>query len=302
MTQLGIAITLANALLLALAFWCRRRSPLRGYGWIGLGILLLAEALLFLRLRPVTIYFTPIAWSAYLLLLDAMVLAVSGKSRLQDEPRNFLLTALLSIPLWLIFEAYNLRLSNWIYVGLPNNRAAAWFGYAWSFATITPAIFETADLIEALGGFPPARPLKFSTAAQNTMIGFGTACLIAPLLAPQRIAAYLFGLVWVGFVFLLDPINHRLGRASLIRDFAQGRRSRCYSLLLSGWICAWFWEFWNYWAAAKWHYIFPIFQQHKIFEMPALGYLGFLPFALECFVMYTTAAAVLRIESPRQRD
>ena len=302
MTQLGIAITFANALLLALAFWRRRRSSLRFYGWIGLAILLLAEGLLFLRLWPVTLYFTPIAWTAYLLLVDAMVLAVSGKSRLHDEPRTFLLTALLSIPLWLIFEAYNLRLANWTYIGLPNNPAAAWLGYAWSFATITPAIFETADLIEAFGWFPPARPLKFSTPAHNTMIGFGAACLIAPLLAPQRIAAYLFGPVWVGFVFLLDPLNHRLGLASLIRDFAKGRRSRFYSLLLSGWICAWFWEFWNYWAEAKWHYIFPIWQHHKIFEMPALGYLGFLPFALECFVMYTTAVCLLKIESPPRRD
>ena len=302
MTQLGIAITFANALLLGLAFWRRRRSRLRSYGWIGLAILLLAEGLLFLRLWPVTLYFTPIAWTGYLLLVDAMVLAVSGTSRLHHEPRTFLLTALLSIPLWLIFEAYNLRLANWTYVGLPSNRAAAWLGYAWSFATITPAIFETADLIEAFGWFPPARPVKFSTAAQNTMMGFGAVCLLAPLLAPERIATYLFGPVWVGFVLLLDPINHRLGRASLIRDFAEGRRSRLYSLLLSGWICAWFWEFWNYWAEAKWHYIFPIWQHHKIFEMPVLGYLGFLPFALECFVMYVTAVSLLQIGSPPRWD
>ncbi|HXY50351.1 MAG TPA: hypothetical protein VEI01_12925 [Terriglobales bacterium] len=302
MTQLGIAITFANALLLALAFWRCRRSSLCSYGWVGLAMLLLAEGLLFHRLWPVTLYFTPIAWTAYLLLVDAMVLAVSGKSRLHDEPRGFLLIALLSIPLWLIFEAYNLRLANWTYVGLPHNRAAAWLGYAWSFATITPAMFETADLIEAFRWFPPARPVKFSTSAQNTMIGFGAACLIAPLLAPQRIATYLFGLVWVGFVFLLDPINLRLGRASLIRDLAEGRRSRFYALLLSGWICAWFWEFWNYWAQAKWHYVFPIWQQRKIFEMPALGYLGFLPFALECFVMYTTAVSLLKFESPPRRN
>ena len=53
------------------------------------------------------------------------------------------------------------------------------------------------------------------------------------------------------------------------------------------------WEFWNNWAAAKWNYIFPMFQRWKIFEMPAPGYLGFLPFALECFAMYVTAAWLL---------
>ena len=50
--------------------------------------------------------------------------------------------------------------------------------------------------------------------------------------------------------------------------------------------------------AAKWHYIFPMFQQWKIFEMPAPGYLGFLPFALECFVMYVSASALLRAPEP----
>jgi hypothetical protein len=75
-----------------------------------------------------------------------------------------------------------------------------------------------------------------------------------------------------------------------VGDFAAGRRSRFYSRLISGFICGWLWEFWNYWAAAKWHYIFPMFQQWKIFEMPAPGYLGFLPFAVECFVMYVTAS------------
>ncbi len=124
---------------------------------------------------------------------------------------------------------------------------------------------------------------------------FGATSLLLPLTLPQSMARRLFVLVWIGFIFLLDPINYQLGLPSLIGDFRQGRRSRFYALLLSGFVCGWLWEFWNYWAAAKWHYIFPIFQQWKIFEMPIPGYLGFLPFALECFAMYVTAAWSLRL-------
>ena len=298
MIALGITITFANTLFLALAFLRHRRFPFPFYGWIGLALLLIAEGLMFRGIWPVTVYFTPIAWTAYILLVDAMVQCLSGRSRLHDEPRKFVLTALLSIPLWLIFEAYNLRLANWTYVGVPVIWAAALLGYGWSFATITPAIFETADLIEAFEWFPRARGVAFSKTSENKMMAFGAACLVVPLLVPQHVGAYLFGLVWVGFLFLLDPLNHRLGWPSLLEDLAEGRRSRFYSLLISGWICAWYWEFWNYWAAAKWHYIFPILQRYKIFEMPALGYLGFLPFALECFVMYTSAASLLKIETP----
>ena len=75
-----------------------------------------------------------------------------------------------------------------------------------------------------------------------------------------------------------------------------------WSLLAAGWVCGWFWELWNYWAAAKWHYIFPMFQQWKIFEMLAPGYLGFLPFAWECFVMYISAKAVSGALRARSRQ
>jgi len=248
---------------------------------------------MFRGIKPVTIYFTPVAWTCYILLADAAVLALAGHSRLHDEPSRLAQVALLSIPLWLVFEAYNLRLQNWMYVGVPTNWAAGLLGYGWSFATITPGIFETADLVEAFGWFQPARRVVFSPAAERDMILAGLVCLILPLVLPQHIAAYLFALVWIGFVLLLDPINHRLHLPSLVGDLAAGRRGRLYSLLVSGWVCGWLWEFWNYWAAAKWHYIFPVAQQWKIFEMPAPGYLGFLPFALECFAMYVTAAWVL---------
>ena len=95
------------------------------------------------------------------------------------------------------------------------------------------------------------------------MVLFGATCLLLPLILPQTMARRLFVLVWIGFIFLLDPINNQLGLPSLIDDFRQGCRSRFYALLLSGFVCGWLWEFWNYWAAAKWHYIFPMFQQWK---------------------------------------
>jgi hypothetical protein len=134
----------------------------------------------------------------------------------------------------------------------------------------------------------------FSPGAERSMALFGLVCLVLPLVLPRPTAAYLFALVWIGFALLLDPINHHLRLPSLLGDLAAGQRGRPHSLLISGWVCGWLWEFWNYWAAAKWHYIFPVAQQWKVFEMPAPGYLGFLPFALECFTMYVTASELFR--------
>lgn len=298
MTQLGVAITLLAVAVLTVEFFRHRQTRLAIYGWAGLAGLVAAEWLMFRGFQPVAVFFTPIAWTCYILLADAAVLAISGRSRLHDEPGQFAGIVLLSIPLWLIFEGYNLRLENWTYTGVPQPWPLAVLGYGWSFATITPGIFETADLIESFGWFRRAAPVSFSLTAQRGMVLFGAACLLVPLLTPEHVASRLFALVWIGFVFLLDPVNYRLGLPSLISDFATGHRTRFYSLLASGFVCGWLWEFWNYWAAAKWHYIFPVLQEWKIFEMPIPGYLGFLPFALECFVMYVTAAWALRLLKP----
>jgi hypothetical protein len=302
-TTLGLALTAATVASLFLGYFRPRRfRAFPAYGWLGWLALLSAEALLFARIEPVATYFTPIAWSAYILIVDAAVLALTNRSRLNDAPIVVARLAFLSIPLWLIFEAYNLHLHNWTYVGLPRAWPAALFGYAWSFATITPAVFETADLVQAVLPAQPPRPLlespldspwNISRATESALMISGAACLLIPLLVPQHLAAYLFALVWIGFLLLLDPLNRRLGLPSFIGDLAERMPRRFYGFLLSGWICGWLWEFWNYWAAAKWLYTFPMFQQWKLFEMPAPGFLGFLPFALDCFVMYVTAAWLL---------
>jgi hypothetical protein len=292
--KLGVAITVVTLAVLVVEFLRHRTRPLPAYGWLGLAVLAGAEWLMFRKVEPVATYFTPLAWSCYLLVADAAVFAITGRSRLQHAPRDFGKVALLSIPLWLVFEAYNLRLENWAYVGLPHTWAARWLGYLWSFATITPAIFLTGDLVQAFGWFErKSKPVKVSTSVENGMLIAGALLLAVPLALPKELAAYLFAFVWLGFIFLLDPVNLRLRLPSLLGDIAEGRRGRIYALLVSGWTCGWLWEFWNQWATAKWNYVFPIFQGWKIFEMPAPGYLGFLPFALECFAMYVTAAWLL---------
>jgi hypothetical protein len=294
MIGIGIGVTAVTVALLVIGFLrTRRRRPFSAQGWLGIIALAGAEWLMFRGVEPVATYFTPIAWSAYILIADATVLALTNRSRLHDAPLTVARMALLSIPLWLIFEAYNLRLHNWTYVGVPSALPQGLLGYGWSFATITPAIFETSDLVQALLPALPGEPWKISRAAENVWIACGATCLIVPLVFPQRVSAYLFALVWIGFILFLDPINRRLGLPSFLGDLSEGFRRRLYGFFLSGWICGWLWEFWNWRAAAKWHYIFPMFQQAKIFEMPAPGFLGFLPFSLECFAMYVTASWLL---------
>ena len=268
-----------------------RRQPIPLRGWAGLGIMLIAEALLFLHAGWfIAVYFTPIVWTGYILLADGLVASLKGESRITRSPREFLALAFWSIPLWLIFEAYNLRLQNWVYVGMPLSPALDYFGYAWAFATIWPGIYQTTDLLEALGffarRFQPRTP--FSRELRGLMVVAGLLMATVPVLVPPSIGGYLFGAVWVGFVLLLDPLLYAWHSPSLLRDCEHGIYTKLGCLLAAGWVCGILWEFWNYWAGARWLYVFPIAQGWKIFQMPAPGFGGFPPFAVECWVMFET--------------
>jgi hypothetical protein len=100
------------------------------------------------------------------------------------------------------------------------------------------------------------------------------------------ISAWLVPLVWVGLILMLDPINALRGNPSITGDISGRKYQRLLALFASGGLCGLLWEFWNYWALTKWTYTVPYFGNVKMFEMPLLGYLGFPPFAVECWAMY----------------
>jgi hypothetical protein len=267
---------------------------------VGLLIMGVSQAATLAHVEPFYSWNTPICWTGFILFADAIVWRARGNSWLRSAPREFLFLAFVSIPLWLVFEFYNLFIDNWHYVGLPENPILRYFGYAWSFATIWPAIFEGAELIGVWRGSPRGmefgKPYVFWSIEPKRrrrvsaiLIASGAAMLLWPVIRPSP---YLAAPVWLGFIFLLDPINWQLGEESLLGDFHRAEYSRLKNLMLSGFLCGVLWEFWNYWAGAKWFYTVPIMENLKIFEMPVPGYLGFPAFALECFTMYVFVRAI----------
>ena len=268
---------------------------LDGYGIVGLLIIVLSEFMLIQNVTFIRVWFTPILWTGYILFADNLVFRLRGRSLMRSRPREFLMMLPLSVGFWLIFEVYNFRLQNWFYIGLPNSMFARDFGFFWSFATILPGIFETTELLEGLGVFRQrdSRPFRLSEQWQLLAVVVGLAFLVIPPLLPLPLAAYTFGFVWLGFILFLDPLNYRWGAESLLAQWERGNWQRTWTLLLAGLICGILWEFWNYWAIGKWIYAVPILAGIKLFEMPLVGFLGFPPFALECYIMYNTARRFL---------
>ena len=126
-----------------------RRLPL--YAWIGLAVMAISEACMLARIEPFWSWHTPIAWTGYVLFVDGFLWRRRGQSLLSEAPDEALLIAAVGVPSWIVFEQYNkFALHNWYYIGLPDVLLLRYFGYAWSFATISVGIFETAELVGTL--------------------------------------------------------------------------------------------------------------------------------------------------------
>ncbi|MGH7393746.1 MAG: hypothetical protein ACREM3_30465, partial [Candidatus Rokuibacteriota bacterium] len=129
------------------------------HGLAGLGIIVVAEGLLLGGHRLAGEWFTPVVWTGYVLLLDAVAARVTGRSYLTTARLELLLVALASIAAWWLFELYNAprfwrggeaaRGLWWQYHGLEANPFLRRVGYDWAFATILPALFLTAAALRA---------------------------------------------------------------------------------------------------------------------------------------------------------
>jgi hypothetical protein len=265
-----------------------RRVP--WYAWIGLAVMAISEAAMLSKIEPFWSWHTPVAWTGYILFIDGLVWARRGASLIRDNRAEAVFVAIVGVPMWIVFEFYNkYTLHNWYYIGLPEVLLVRYAGYAWAFATITLGLMETAELVGALRDrrAPPDRraaPPRVPLGAMGWLsVTAGAAMLAVPILHPST---WFAAPVWLGFIFLLDPLNAAVGAESIRGDLVSDRRDRLINLLVAGLICGFLWEFWNYWARSKWIYNVPVPPHLKIFEMPVAGFGGFPPFAVECFVMY----------------
>jgi len=275
---------------------------MKPHGWLGIAVIVGAEAALLAGQPLVARWFTPIVWTGYVLFVDALAARLIGRSYLTTDRADGVLVALASIGCWWLFEWYNAprfwRGGSaatglwWQYYGLEPNQFLRRVGYDWSFATIFPAMFLTATVLRAtVFRRMRVRPWGLSRRTYRVLVIAGAIAVVLPLVV---VSPWLVPLVWIGYALLLEPLNARAGRPSWLADLGRGDASRLLGLLTAGAVCGVLWEFWNYWAATKWTYTVPYLGGVKVFEMPVLGYLGFPPFTLECFAMYHALRGVLR--------
>jgi hypothetical protein len=262
----------------------KSRFPL--HGWLGFGLIILFWTLNWTLQGPRTHWgFFPM-WLGYCLAIDGLVFWRTSTSLLTRNPRKYVGLFLVSALVWWIFELLNIRTQNWSYLGLEIFTPVGYFCLTTlSFTTVIPAVFGSAEFFASFEFMkrPKHGPvIKADTQTALTFFMFGWLMLASMLVWPM----IFFPFLWLSLYFILEPINIWVGNRSLTLWTQKGDWRPVISLWLGVLLTAFFWEMWNYYSYPKWIYHIAWGDWLHVFEMPLLGYGGYLPFALELYALY----------------
>ena len=228
--------------------------------------------------------FTPL-WVAFILLVNAFTARRTGRCLMLSRTRSFLLLFPISAGLWWSFEYLNRFVGNWRYAGVAGFGAVEYFLFATlPFSTVLPAVLSTRELLLSYPRFDDAF-LEWHPVSPAKPGAIGLAALLlscAGLFAVGIVPDAAFPLVWIAPPTLLISLAALRGERHALSGIVSGDWRSPASSVLAALLCGFFWEMWNYGSDAKWVYDIPYVNVLHVFEMPLLGYAGYLPFGVLC--------------------
>lgn len=152
-----------------------------------------------------------------------------------------------------------------------------------AFSTVLPAVASTyllfVGLMPKVEG-PRFRQEKLHSVSLMLLWLGGAALFLLPIFPNQ-----LYPLVWIAPFLIFIAFEFLFEREGLLANLSRGRWEEVVLGALAGLICGFFWEMWNFWSDPKWRYAIPYLHRFLIFEMPLLGYAGYLPFGIGCIAL-----------------
>ena len=261
------------------------------WGWLGLAAGVVAWVLAWTRFAwfaPLQAFtFSPL-WFAYIVVVNALLHRRTGHCMLIDRPRYTAGLFVVSAAFWWFFEYLNRFVQNWYYVGIGDLTRLEYVVFATlPFATVLPAVMGTYELLASvprlsagLTGFAPVRVRR-----PRVVAAIALAAAAAGLAGIGVWPDVLFPLLWLAPLIVITSLQALRGHPTIFAPLAGGDWRRVFLLALAALICGFFWEMWNYPSLAKWIYAVPYVNRFHLFEMPLVGYAGYLPFGLECAVV-----------------
>jgi hypothetical membrane protein len=268
-------------------------SDLSGFpwwGWAGVLICVSGTILAWTRFewfRDFQQHTFTLPWAGYILVANALSVKRSSRSILTENPGRFMLLFPVSAVFWWFFEYLNRYVQNWYYLGIDDFGSIEYTVFASiSFSTVLPAVLSTHGVLMT---FPAlSKRLTHSRSLTISRPRFlALAVLAVSSLGLSLIGIYpdyLFPLLWVSPLLLVSSLQTLFGYDNIFSSVRSGDWRNIVGLALAALICGFFWEMWNYFSLAKWEYAVPFVNRFYVFEMPVLGFGGYLPFGLECLI------------------
>jgi len=285
--------------------------------WFFIGLVASAGTLIFTLLRlPHPLWLNdwqllPLWWG-FILVMDGLVYhRNAGRSLFANATTELIAMGVLSISGWLIFEYFNffIRL-NWYYplAGLITHDKFLVYAVLGSSAFI-PMAFEWYQFLCTFPGL--ATRYRFGPKlawSKNLRLGIGIVALVGLFLS----AWFPDGLFFVVWLAPLIVLAIALGMLGIWTPFVSIKERGDWSFLLvfgpTFLFQGFFLEGFN-WLSVQhgadgqvhgfnpgyWTYIIPYVNQVHVFEMPLLGYLGYLPFSIYCWIWFIAMAFLMDI-------
>ena len=272
--------------------------PFPWWGWVS-GFLILCFWMLawkrFGWFKPFQNFtFTPL-WTSYVVFVNALTYRRTGNCLLTRQTRYLLALFPASALFWWYFEYLNRFAQNWYYVGQELFAPLTYVVHATvAFSTVLPAVMSTAELLRS---YPALRRTRFQRPLilgnrrmhAGAMLTLASCGLVGVAVSPD----YWYPLLWVSPLLILVSLQVLLSEENVLQKLEQGQWHVVTLPALAALVCGFFWEMWNHYSYPKWAYSIPYVQRFEIFEMPLLGYLGYLPFGLQCGVVADLVARLV---------
>lgn len=289
------------------------KTKLPQWFWIGLVLWIICLVLLWSKSTIITWYYKFInilLWWSFSIMIDGWVYQRSGgKSILATRPRELVGIGLASVMGWMIFEYLNFFVKyNWYYPIGHQIPSAEFLCYSMlASSAVFPISFEFYSLFNTFSKFRH----KYLHGPKITLPKWMTYVLFTGSLAVLLFMSYypdvLFFVIWLAPLIMLAILLDKLKIWTPFTPIKYGDWSPLLLIALS-WVAAGLnVECWNYFSAYHengeiittntfyWAYSIPYVYVGKIFEMPFLGYLGYLPYGVYAGIWWITFAYMANI-------
>jgi hypothetical protein len=227
-------------------------------------------------------------WFGFIVAVNAATQHRTGSCLMLRATRRWSALFVVSAACWWVFEWLNRFVENWHYLGAEGFGPASYAVHAsLCFSTVLPAVAAVAEWIGShrrWNNGTAAGPRWRWLERRGAALALGAAGGVA-LVCTGAFPRWSYPALWVAPLALFLSASVLTGRRGLVHEMARGDWSRAMTWMIAALICGFFWELWNWQSAAKWIYTVPGVERWPLFEMPALGYAGYLPFGLECLLV-----------------